>query len=102
MCGAVAYLTQDAVPMWRDGAAGTNLQKGMVEVAALRLFDYNVIEQHGRAAFASGSAWSSFTRLCGPPNWHVGAVMERLFDTKDRWNDSVKALNRLAFDGHLS
>jgi len=28
-------------------------------------------------------------------------VMERLFDTKDRWTDSVKALNRLAFDGHL-
>ena len=101
-CGAVAYLTQDAVPMWRDGVAGKNLQKGMVEVAARRLFQYGVIEQHGKAVFASGLAWAAFTRICGPPNFHVDTVMERLFDTRDRWTDSVKALSRLAFDGHLS
>ena len=101
-CGAVAYPTQDDVPLWRDGVAGQNLQKCMVEVAARRLFDYGVLEQHGKAAYASGFAWASFTRICGPPNFHVDTVMERLFDTRDRWTDSAKALNRLAFDGHLS
>ena len=93
-------------PGRRSDVAGrsgrTNLQKGMVEVAARRLFEYGVIEQHGKAVFVSGLAWVSFTRICGPPNFHVETVMERLFDTKDRWTDSVKALNRLAFDGHLS
>ena len=98
----MAYPTQDAVPMWRDGVAGKNLQKGMVEVAARRLFQYGVLDQHGKAVFASGLAWAAFTRLCGPPNHHVATVMEHLFDTKDRWTDSVKALSRLAFDGHLS
>ena len=101
-CGAVAYLTQAAVPMWRDGAAGETLQKGLGEVAARRLFQYIVIEQHGKAAFANGLAWASFTRLCGPPNFHVDTVMEPLFDTRDRWADSVQASSRLAFDGHLS
>ena len=81
--------------------AGQNLQKGMVEVAARRLFQHGGIDQ-GKPAFASGLAWAAFTRLCGPPNYHVDTVMERLFDTKDRWTDSVKALSRFAFDGHLS
>ncbi len=98
----MAYLTQDAVPMWRDGVAGQSLQKGMVEVAARRLFQNGVLEPHGKAAFASGLAWASFTRICGPPNFHVDTLMERLFDTRDRSTDSVKALSRLAFDGHLS
>ena len=77
-----------------------NSQK--VEVAARRLFQHGVLDQHGKAVFASGTAWAAFARLCGPPDHHVDTVMERLFDTKDRWTDSVKALSRLAFDGHLS
>ena len=97
----MAYLTQDGVPMWRDGVAGTNLQKGMVDVAHRRLFLHGGIDQ-GRPAFANGLAWASFTRLCGAPYYHLDTVMERFFDTKDRWTDSVKALHRLAFDGHLS
>ena len=99
-CGSVAYLTQEAVPMWRDGLAGRSLQKSMVDVAARRLFQHGVLDQHGKAVFASGLAWAAFTRLRGPPNHHVDTVMERWFDTRDRWTDSVKALNRLAFDGH--
>ena len=91
---------QDAVPMWRGGSAGKQLQKGMVEVAARRLFTYGVIDQHGKPAFSSGAVWAAFARLAGPPNFRMDAVMERLFDTRDRWTDSVKALHRLASSGH--
>ena len=86
--------------MWRDGSAGRQLQKGMVEIAVHRLFAYGVIDQHGKPAFSSGAVWAAFTRLAGPPNFHIDAVMERLFDMRDRWTDSAKALHRLAICGH--
>ena len=90
----VAYLTQDA---------GTILHKRMADVVARRLFQRGVLDpHHDKVAFASGLAWVSFTRICGPPNFHVDTMMEHLLDTRDRWTDSVKALSRLAFDGHLS
>ena len=88
--------------MWRDGSAGKQLQKGMVEVAVRRLSTYGAIDQHGKPAFSSGAVWAAFTRLAGPPKVHTDAVMERLFDTRDRWTDSVKALHRLAIGGHVS
>ena len=87
--------------MWRGGSAGKQLQKGMVEVAVRRLSTYGVIDQHGKPAFSSGAVWAAFTRLAGPPNFHIDAVMERLFDMRDRWTDSVKALRRLAIGGHI-
>ena len=83
--------------MWRDGLAGRSLQKSMVDVAARRLFQHGVLEQHGKPVFLSGAAWAAFARLAGPPGYHVDSAMERLFDTKDHWTDSVKALNRFAF-----
>lgn len=88
--------------MWRDGAAGKALQKGMVEVAVRRIFSYGILEQSGKVAFASGTAWAAFARLAGPPHFHIDAVMERLFDTRDRWTDSVKALRRLAIGRRMS
>ena len=93
----MAYLTQESVPMWRDGLAGRTLQKSMVDVAARRLFQHGVLEQHGKPVFSSGAAWAAFARLAGPPGYHVDSVMERLFDTRDHWTDSIKALNRFAF-----
>ena len=72
--------------MLRDGAAGRQLQKGMVEVACQRLFSYGGLEQSmqsQRSAFMSGAAWAAFARLVGPPAFHVDAVLERAFDTRD-------------------
>ena len=83
--------------MWRDGLAGRSLQKSMVDVAARRLFQHAVLEQHGKPIVSSGAAWAAFARLAGPPGYHVDSAMERLFDTKDHWTDSIKALNRFAF-----
>ena len=70
----VGAFNQDAVPMWRDGSAGKQLQKVTVEVAVRRLFTYGVIDQHGKPAFSSGAVWAAFTRLAGPPNFHIDAV----------------------------
>ena len=93
----MAYLTQESVPMWRDGAAGRALQKSMVDCAAERLFEHGVLDTQGKAVFRSGAEWVAFARLVGGPANRVGSVMERLFDTKDRWTDSVRALHRFAF-----
>ncbi len=99
--------------MWRDGNAGRDLHKSMVECAQRRLFQYGGLEQcaaSGKPLYSSGASWAAFARLAGPPNCHIDAVMERLFDTRDHWVDSVKALHRSVSDsqsftfgvGHVS
>ncbi len=88
---------KDAVPIWRDGAAGRELQKSMVEVCCKRLFEFGGLDQciiNGRAVFANGAAWAAFARLVGPPHFHFDAVMERAFGMKNVWSDSVKLLHR--------
>jgi hypothetical protein len=87
------------VPIWRDGAAGRELQKGMVEVARRRLFDYGCLEpcaSSGKALFSNGASWAAFARLAGPPHYHIDAVLERAFDAKQLWSDSIKSLDRLS------
>jgi hypothetical protein len=81
--------------MWRDGNPGRELQKGMVQVLAERLFDHNFLEHSaGKSAFTTGLNWASFARVCGPPHRHMEGVFTRMFDSQDRWSDSVKAVYR--------
>ena len=89
---------KSAVPTWRDGAAGRELQKGMVEVARRRLFDHDQISS-GKMAFVSGTNWVAFTRLCGPPFFHFNAILEKHFDVPSRWTDSVKAFDAALWSG---
>ena len=74
-----------------------------MSVAATRLFEFGILDQStlvgGKSAFASGAAWSGFARLNGPPSHHLDTIMEKLFDTRDRWTDSVKSLNRSIWAG---
>ena len=88
--------------MWRDGAAGRELQKAMVEVACKRLFDVGALDQcvsSGRGAFSSGTAWAACARLLGPPHWNMDSVLERHFGMRDQWSDSVRALHRAVWVG---
>ena len=78
--------------MWRDGHSGRELQKAMVFVLYERLFQYGTLEQcvmSNKSVFASGTAWAAFAHLNGPPYYHMTAVLEKLFDSKDRWSDNV-------------
>ena len=73
------------------------MQKAMVEVVVRRLFSHGGLDQcfsSSKAVFVSGSHWAAVARLCGPPNLHADAVLERVFDTKDLWSDSIKTLHR--------
>jgi hypothetical protein len=92
---------QDSVPAWRDGAAGKSLQKAMIDVCRRRLFDHGGLDvciSGNRPVFSSGTSWSAFARLAGPPHHHIDAVIERVFDTKNAWTDSVKNLHRFGAD----
>ena len=101
--GPIFFCTEDGVPLWRDGNSGKELQKAMVSVAATRLFEFGILDQStltgGKSAFSSGAAWCGYARLNGPPSHHLDTIMEKLFDTKDRWTDSVKSLNRSIWAG---
>ena len=93
---------EDSVPVWRDGHSGRELQKAMVVVLSERLFQFGTLEQcvmSNKSAFASGAAWAAFARLNGPPYYHLTAVLEKLFDSKDRWSDSVRTLHRAIWVG---
>ena len=84
---------KNSVPQWRDGAAGRELQKAMVDVARRRLFEFDmasVVASGGKMAFASGVHWVAFARFNGPPYYHVEACLEKHFDQKSRWPDGVK------------
>ena len=87
---------KDNVPQWRDGEAGVQLHKAMAEVARAKLFDHGMVDTAygNKALFASGTAWVSFARLNGPPNYHMDAVLERNFEGQANWNDGVKFLHR--------
>lgn len=88
--------------MWRDGHAGQELWKATVSVAAGRLFQFGTLEQcltDYKSAFASCAVWAAFARLNGPPNYHIKAIMEELFDSRDRWSDSVRTFHRAIWVG---
>ena len=93
---------EDAVPQWRDGQLGRDLQRCMVNSLACRLFEYGCLDQvvqNNESAFATGSHWTSFARLVGPPQLHMKNALERLFDAECGWPDSVRALYRAVWVG---
>ena len=92
--GFVTQAEKQNVPQWRDGAAGRLLQKAMVVVAKSRLFDFDLLDpicNSSKVLFVNGLAWTSFARICGPPNYHMDAILERTFGAKENWSDSVRA-----------
>ena len=92
---------RDNIPMWRDGANGNVIQQAMVEVARCRLFDHNVVSGVSKALFSSGSHWTAFARLNGPPHWHIDTVLTKEFGPKESWNDSVKAAWKSTWTGEF-
>ena len=100
--GFVSPAEKTNVPLWRDGAVGRELQKGMVEVARRRLFEFNMAESvcNGtKSLFANGAAWSAFARVCGPPHYHIHAIVEKHFHSQDEWTDAVKAFRTALWTG---
>ena len=93
---AFAGNEKNSVPQWRDGCAGRELQKAMVEVLRRRLFDHSMINtttNGGKMVFANGSNWAAYARLNGPPHYHMDTILEKNFDQPTRWADSVKAFH---------
>ena len=55
------------VPMWRDRSVGRELQRGMVDVAKRRLFEFNMVDavcNGTKSLFVNGATWAAFARVC--------------------------------------
>ena len=93
---------RDAVPQWRDGNMGKELQKSMVHALSSRLLEYGCLDQvcqSGKSAFLTGGHWVSFTRVVGPPNYHLKTAMERVFGAQAAWTDAIKVMYRSVWTG---
>ena len=74
----------------------------MVNTLATRLFEYKCIDHiitNNKSAFATGSHWTSFSRLVGPPQLHLKYALEKVFGFEATWHDTVKALYRAVWCG---
>lgn len=86
---------KDAVPMWRDGAAGARLQADMVRAAASRYFDFKG-EKSEKPLFAAAAHWTALGRLIEPIK---AAFLNRFGASQQQWPEPVQARLREIWRG---